>query len=273
MKQKITHQWIVVTLAVFAGVLTIGLTGVAFWLSYEHLHDVAGAHGLSPVSPRSWAWPATLDTFIIIGEVLILRASLLGKTDWWAFTLAAVGSGGSITLNVVGVGGQAGALDYTVAAVPPVAALFAFGALMRQLHGVIQGYLADSVPEPVRPTPVVPPPVPASRPTVPEEASHPRVPAPPRPTPASQEPRPNTEPSHSDVPATASRPKSRETVPDVPPEDADLLTTSQAAGLARVVPRVVRNWKNRGRLVPVVWDPDVLYSRESVLARMAEVSK
>lgn len=149
MKQKITHQWIVVTLAVFAGVLTIGLTGVAFWLSFEHLHDVAGAHGLSPVSPRSWAWPATLDTFIIIGEVLILRASLLGKTDWWAFTLAAVGSGGSITLNVVGVGGQAGALDYTVAAVPPVAALFAFGALMRQLHGVIQGYLADSVPEPV----------------------------------------------------------------------------------------------------------------------------
>lgn len=122
-------NWIITLIGV---VLTIGLTAVAFWLSYEHLHDVAAAHGLSGV--RAWAWPATLDTFIVIGEVLILRASIMRTVDKWAIFLTVVGSVGSIVLNVTGVGTDGGRLDYTVAAVPPVAALMAFGILMRQLH-------------------------------------------------------------------------------------------------------------------------------------------
>jgi hypothetical protein len=127
-----------------AGVLTVFLTAVAFWLSFEHLHDVAADHGLSGV--RAWAWPATLDTFIVIGEVLILRASIVQKVDAWAWCCAAAGSLGSITLNVVGVGADAGALDYTVAAVPPVAALFAFGILMRQLHQALASYMTKADP-------------------------------------------------------------------------------------------------------------------------------
>lgn len=119
-------------LAVGAAVATVALTAAAFWLSYEHLHDIAGANGLD--GARAWAWPGTVDLFIIVGELLYLRASLAGRRDRLAVGLTAVGSLGSIALNVAGVGTDADALEYVVAAVPPLAALIAFGALMRQVH-------------------------------------------------------------------------------------------------------------------------------------------
>ena len=120
-------------LAVGAATVTILLTAAAFWLSYEHLHDVADGNGLDDA--RAWAWPATVDLFIVAGELLILRASLARRgMDWWAVALAAFGSLGSIALNVAGVGYGADPMEYIVAAVPPSAALVAFGALMRQLH-------------------------------------------------------------------------------------------------------------------------------------------
>jgi hypothetical protein len=136
--ERVTPAYIRLIITMLAGLLTIGLTAVAFWLSYEHLHDVAGEHGLS--GERAWAWPATLDMFIVIGELLILRASLMQKIDPWSWVCASIGSVGSITLNVVGVA-NGDPLDYTVAAVPPVAALFAFGILMRQLHQAITAYV------------------------------------------------------------------------------------------------------------------------------------
>ncbi|MEU2858063.1 DUF2637 domain-containing protein [Streptomyces mirabilis] len=120
-----------------ASVLTVVLTAVAFWLSYEHLQEVAAAHGMAEAVARSWAWPATVDLFIVIGELLILRASLAHRVDWWAIGLVTAGDGASIGLNVAGVGQDAGALNYVVAAVPPVAALLAFGALMRQVHSYL----------------------------------------------------------------------------------------------------------------------------------------
>ncbi|MFF0704976.1 DUF2637 domain-containing protein [Streptomyces tendae] len=132
------------TLAVLAAVVTVALTGAAFWLSYEHLHDVAAANGLD--GARAWAWPGTVDLFIVSGEILMLRAALQRRVDWFAVVLAATGSLGSIALNVFGVGGGASALEYTTAAVPPSAALIAFGALMRQLHGALAP--VPAVPEP-----------------------------------------------------------------------------------------------------------------------------
>lgn len=120
-----------------AAVLTVVLTAVAFWLSYEHLQEVAARHGMAEAVARSWAWPATVDLFIVIGELLILRASLAHTVDWWAIGLVTAGDGASIALNVAGVGEDANALDYVVAAVPPVAALLAFGALMRQVHAYL----------------------------------------------------------------------------------------------------------------------------------------
>ena len=121
-------------LAVGAATLITGITGIAFWLSYHHLHDVAAHNGLGIDPARAWAWPAVLDLFYLAGELLILRASYLRTVDWWAIALTALGALGSIGLNVAGVGVDKPALQYVVAAVPPVAALFAFGALMRQLH-------------------------------------------------------------------------------------------------------------------------------------------
>lgn len=134
-------------LAAGAAAVTIALTAAAFWLSYEHLHDIASSSGLS--GARAWAWPATVDLFIIAGELLVLRASLRGAVDWWAYALAAVGSGGSIALNVFGVGGGAQPMEYVVAAVPPSAALIAFGALMRQVHEAL--HRIQSAAAPVQP--------------------------------------------------------------------------------------------------------------------------
>ncbi|MGW3408089.1 DUF2637 domain-containing protein [Streptomyces sp. NPDC000888] len=119
-------------LALGAAVVTVALTGAAFWLSYEHLHDVAEGNGLDGI--RAWAWPGTVDLFIVAGELLILRAALRDRFDWFAYLLAGVGSLGSIALNVAGVGAGAAAMEYVVAAVPPVAALLAFAAIMRQVH-------------------------------------------------------------------------------------------------------------------------------------------
>ncbi|MFC6511998.1 DUF2637 domain-containing protein [Streptomyces goshikiensis] len=121
-----------------AGAVIAALTAAAFWLSYAHLAEVAGQHGLAKSPERQWAWPGTLDAFIVIGELLMLRAGLRKVTDWWAVALTAIGSVGSIALNVAGVSGTGAGpvpvLDYVVAAVPPTAALLAFGVLMRQIH-------------------------------------------------------------------------------------------------------------------------------------------
>jgi hypothetical protein len=137
-----TKQQIERAALIAAGVVIVALTGLAFWLSYAHLAEVARAHGLGHATERMWAWPATLDAFIVGGELLMLRAGLRGRTDWWAIGITAAGSVGSIVLNVAGVTGSRdpGAvplLDYVVAAVPPTAALLAFGVLMRQVHGLV----------------------------------------------------------------------------------------------------------------------------------------
>ena len=178
MKRLTAHQG----LAAGASGATILLTAAAFWLSYEHLHDVALANGLS--GARAWAWPGTVDLFIVVGELLLLRALLAARgADWWAIALTASGSLGSIALNVAGVGEHAAPLQYVVAAVPPVAALLAFGALMRQVHERLAAH-ADPVAVPVdavdaqpvsaadaspdleeaKAAVVVPPPVPAVQP-------------------------------------------------------------------------------------------------------------
>lgn len=146
MSRQSAEQWALVT----AGIVIIALTGGAFWLSYAHLAEVAGQHGLGHSPARQWAWPASLDAAIIAGELLMLRAGLRKEVDWWAIALTATGSVGSIALNIAGVsstgnGGSVPVLDYVVAAVPPTAALVAFGVLMRQIHQLVT-HPADRAP-------------------------------------------------------------------------------------------------------------------------------
>lgn len=138
MTKQATERYALAAAGVVIALLTIG----GFWLSYAHLAEVAGQHGLGGSPTRRWAWPSTLDAFIVAGELLMLRAGLRRVTDGWAIALTATGSVGSIALNVAGVSGTANAgpvplLDYVVAAVPPAAALLAFGALMRQVHHLV----------------------------------------------------------------------------------------------------------------------------------------
>jgi hypothetical protein len=170
-----------------AGVVIVVLTAAAFWLSYAHLADVARTNGLAASPARRWAWPATLDLFIVAGEVLMFLAALRGRTDWWAIGLTVTGSLGSIGLNVAGVGARQPLLHYVVAAVPPFAALLAFGALMRQVHRLIPESATTAVqlpapetvappvtveraqdsPAPVRELPATPAPAPPAAPAVP----------------------------------------------------------------------------------------------------------
>ncbi|MEV5938711.1 DUF2637 domain-containing protein [Streptomyces sp. NPDC051994] len=125
-----------------AAAFIVGLTATAFWLSYAHLAEVAGQHGLGSAPARQWAWPATLDAFIVVGELLMLRAGLRHVTDKWAIAVTIIGSVGSIALNVAGVIGTRSVgtvpvLDFVVAAVPPAAAMLAFGVLMRHIHQLV----------------------------------------------------------------------------------------------------------------------------------------
>jgi hypothetical protein len=188
---------------IVAGVVIVVLTAAAFWLSYAHLADVAKTNGLAVSTARRWAWPATLDLFIVAGEVLMFLAALRGRTDWWAVGLTVAGSLGSIGLNVAGVGSHQAPLRYVVAAVPPSAALLAFGALMRQVHGLVLIPPAAPGPE-EHPAPAMEPAEHITVERIPASAAEPPAPAP-APAPAAMpEPIPEKEPVS--VPVVAPRP-------------------------------------------------------------------
>ncbi|MFH9826743.1 DUF2637 domain-containing protein [Streptomyces bobili] len=190
-------------LAIGAATIICLITGIAFWLSYHHLHDVAAGNGLGMDPARAWAWPAVLDLFYLAGELLILRASYLRTVDWWAIALTAVGALGSIGLNVAGVGTNAPALQYVVAAVPPVAALLAFGALMRQLHVWFASRAETTQAAPVVTVEQLPvPPMPEQAPAVPPAAALPAI----EPPAEEQQPERPERPTYSDARCAIIRP-------------------------------------------------------------------
>ncbi|MET7904419.1 DUF2637 domain-containing protein [Streptomyces sp. NPDC005355] len=208
------------TAILVAGAVIMILTIAAFWLSYAHLASVAQSHGLAASPERRWAWPGTIDLFILAGEVLMFRAALRHVTDWWAIGLTVAGSLGSIGLNVAGVGTDAPLLDYVVAAVPPSAALLAFGALMRQVHTLV----TDPAPVPAAESVTVeraPEPMPAELPVPEPEPGTEEVP----------QPEPVPEPLPEPAPAAPSRPAP--SAPVVPPALLDharkVADTHQAA--------------------------------------------
>ncbi|MFG2195685.1 DUF2637 domain-containing protein [Streptomyces sp. NPDC048639] len=176
------------TAILVAGAVIMVLTIAAFWLSYAHLASVAQAHGLATSPERQWAWPGTIDLFILAGEVLMFRAALRGVTDWWAIALTVAGSLGSIGLNVAGVGDSAPFLDYVVAAVPPSAALLAFGALMRQVHTLVTDPAHESAPASKQVAVQSPEPVPAELPAPAPEIQEPHAVEEPEPAPPHRAP-------------------------------------------------------------------------------------
>ncbi|MGW3651876.1 DUF2637 domain-containing protein [Streptomyces sp. NPDC000878] len=242
-------------LAIGAAVVTVLLTAAAFWLSYEHLHDIAGGNGLD--GARAWAWPATVDLFIIAGELLMLRASLARQgMDWWAVTLAAFGSLGSIALNVFGVGDGAQPMEYVVAAVPPSAALVAFGALMRQLHERLAQDAQDATASPAVP----------SVPEVPTEALQ---------GPLSEAEVTLDRVDEQDADGTPELPAwTGQDAEDGPPPEPPLMTSAQVAQRYGIEMSTVRTWVAAGRLTVHSKDarnrsffhPDALPEHEAVSA-------
>jgi hypothetical protein len=113
--------------------VTAAATAVGFWLSYSGLHDFAlraGLHG-----PEAWAWPSSVDLFIAAGEAGVTISALRKESDWPAWCYLALGLAMSVTGNVLHV--HRGPLPwppYAVAAVPPIAAMLALGALLRQVY-------------------------------------------------------------------------------------------------------------------------------------------
>lgn len=219
-------------LAVGAAVVTVLLTAAAFWLSYEHLHDIAGGNGLN--GARAWAWPATVDLFIIAGELLILRASLARRSmDWWAVALAAFGSLGSIALNVAGVGYGADPMEYIVAAVPPSAALVAFGALMRQLHERLAQDTEDAQPS-------------AAVPSVPDSTNV-ELPEPAEPPTITLE-RDTEQDTHETPELPPGTDQDVDDAEDGPPPEPPLMTSADVAEHYGIAPSTVRNWVAAGRI-------------------------
>lgn len=237
-------------LAIAAGLVIIALTAAAFWLSYAHLAEVALAHGMQEKTVRAWAWPATLDLFIVAGELLMLRAALAGKADPWAIGLTVVGSGSSIALNVAGVGTSAGTLDYVVAAVPPTAALLAFGALMRQIHQALAEHARTPQDAPEDAQDADPSPAVLSVPPVPEV-----VPPGVRLLPVRCRPKHTVTLERADTQDADGTPElppgtdqDAEDAEDGPPPEPPLMTSNDVARHYGVEPSTVRNWVASGRL-------------------------
>ena len=112
--------------------VTVMATAVGFWLSYAGLHSFAARAGLR--GPQAWAWPASVDLFILAGELGVTVAVLRdGRTDWRAWVYFAAGAGPSVAFNVLHVAAAPGWGRYAVAAAPPVAAVLALAALMQQV--------------------------------------------------------------------------------------------------------------------------------------------
>jgi hypothetical protein len=112
---------------------TASATAVGFWLSYAGLHDFAlraGLHGA-----EAWAWPASVDLFILAGESGVTVSALRRAEDRAAWLYLAIGFAASVTANVLHVDPAAlGWTRYAVAAAPPVAAMLALAALLRQVY-------------------------------------------------------------------------------------------------------------------------------------------
>jgi hypothetical protein len=124
---------------------TAAATAVGFWLSYNGLHDFAVRAGLS--GAEAWAWPASVDLFIVAGEAGVTISALRRERDWGAWAYLALGFAASVTGNVLHV--HPGVLPwppYAVAAVPPMAAMAALAALLRIVYRLAIGMAATAEP-------------------------------------------------------------------------------------------------------------------------------
>lgn len=204
-----------ITLITGAVILSVALSGAAFWLSYANLAGIAAEHGENAVE-RQWAWPATIDMFIAIGEMIFAVAVMTRTNKAPGIGLTVIGSAASIAVNLAGVGPGRPLLDYVTAATPPVAAPIAFGAIMWQVHTFLWRHTPN--------TPAAPPVPPVNAPREQPEQAPPAPAVPPVAGPAT-------------------------------PVPAQLITGKELALILGKSPVTIRRYVMDGKLTPVAADP------------------
>jgi hypothetical protein len=128
---------LVIDAASWLGTLAIFAYGAA--LSYDVLHTIAQACGLSP--RLAWLWPLGFETFMAVAAVSVLaeQRTRPDRTPWYPWVLTALAAGSSILLNFghpyIPLDPPPRWLIAAVYGVPPVCAPFAWHLfLLRVAH-------------------------------------------------------------------------------------------------------------------------------------------
>jgi hypothetical protein len=106
-------------------------------LSFDVLHSIAQATGLSPV--LAWLWPLGFETFMAVAAVAVLaeQRSRPHMTPWYPWVLTALAAGSSIALNFghpyIPLDPPPRLLVACVYGVPPITAPFAWHLFLLRL--------------------------------------------------------------------------------------------------------------------------------------------
>jgi hypothetical protein len=106
-------------------------------LSFDVLHTIARAAGLSPV--LAWLWPLGFETFMAVAAVAVLaeQRTRPHKTPWYPWVLTALAAGSSIALNFghpyIPLDPPPRLLVACVYGVPPITAPFAWHLFLLRL--------------------------------------------------------------------------------------------------------------------------------------------
>jgi hypothetical protein len=106
-------------------------------LSFDVLHSIAQAAGLSPV--LAWLWPLGFETFMAVAAIAVLaeQRTRPGRTPWYPWVLTALAAGSSIALNFghpyIPLDPPPRLLVACVYGVPPITAPFAWHLFLLRL--------------------------------------------------------------------------------------------------------------------------------------------
>jgi uncharacterized protein DUF2637 len=106
-------------------------------LSFDVLHTIAQAAGLSPL--LAWLWPLGFETFMAVAAVAVLaeQRTRPHKTPWYPWVLTALAAGSSIALNFghpyIPLDPPPRLLVACVYGVPPITAPFAWHLFLLRL--------------------------------------------------------------------------------------------------------------------------------------------
>ncbi len=121
-------------ISIITGVLVFFLAASAFVLSYDALHSLALANGITP--GLAWLWPLTLDAVMIAASLTVLRNSSNGERAWYAWLLVGTFTLLSITFNTLHAPDTW--LARAVFALPPAVVFLSFELLVSQVKSAIK---------------------------------------------------------------------------------------------------------------------------------------